>query len=303
MDKEKIKLEMADDSMKWEEKEISYTPSPVDTSSVIISPLMQKIINGLAELAHEDWRKERLLEGGTIEQYPNLKPWNELSSVEKSSAFKQAEETVKLIEMKFGVENVIRNGDIPDKEIVDTIAKNAHEVWAKQRMDDGWTYASVRDNEKKHHPMLIPFDMVPESEKAYDEAYGRLFIKFINTRIEVIQGSVEIKTQEQANEKSLREKEQMNESFNPIIDSIPVPENTKQVGNIELSDSVTLSLPERTIPPTSIYPNDVVLAGSESKLSGLTREERRKALREKERTHFDNIKLRNPEKTKGIKMK
>ena len=42
---------------------------------------------------------------------------------------------------------------------------------------------------------------------------------------------------------------------------------------------------------------------TESKLSGLTREERRKALREKERTHYGNIKLRNPKKTKGIKMK
>jgi len=45
---------------------------------------------------------------------------------------------------------------------------NVHEVWAKQRIDDGWTYGPERDDDKKEHPCLVPYDDLPDSEKTYD---------------------------------------------------------------------------------------------------------------------------------------
>ncbi len=53
-------------------------------------------------------------------------------------------------------------------ELTEKIAENIHEVWAKSRMDEGWTYGEKRDDDKKTHPCLIPYDMLPESEKEYD---------------------------------------------------------------------------------------------------------------------------------------
>ena len=53
-------------------------------------------------------------------------------------------------------------------ELTELLAENTHEVWAQQRLDDGWTLGPERSDEKKHHPCLVPYDQLPESEKEYD---------------------------------------------------------------------------------------------------------------------------------------
>lgn len=53
-------------------------------------------------------------------------------------------------------------------EAVELIAKNVHEVWAKERMDEGWTLGPVRNDELKQHPCLVPYEELPEIEKEYD---------------------------------------------------------------------------------------------------------------------------------------
>ncbi len=60
--------------------------------------------------------------------------------------------------------------ELPDElmDLVEAMAKNVHEVWARSRMDQGWTYGEKRDDEKKHHPCLVPYEDLPEVEKAYD---------------------------------------------------------------------------------------------------------------------------------------
>lgn len=52
--------------------------------------------------------------------------------------------------------------------LIEQIAANVHDVWAKGRMDEGWVYGEVKDAEKKVSPCLIPYDELPESEKEYD---------------------------------------------------------------------------------------------------------------------------------------
>lgn len=52
--------------------------------------------------------------------------------------------------------------------LVERLAENAHETWASLRLGDGWTLGPKRDDEKKTHPCLIPYDDLPESEKKYD---------------------------------------------------------------------------------------------------------------------------------------
>ena len=53
-------------------------------------------------------------------------------------------------------------------ELCELIAKNTHEVWAEERMNNGWVYGEMRDDERKHHPCLVPYDELDESEKKYD---------------------------------------------------------------------------------------------------------------------------------------
>ena len=52
--------------------------------------------------------------------------------------------------------------------LVEQMAKNVHEVWAKSRIEQGWTYGEERNDALKHHPCLVPYEELPEVEKAYD---------------------------------------------------------------------------------------------------------------------------------------
>ncbi|MBR5299215.1 MAG: Ryanodine receptor Ryr [Bacteroidales bacterium] len=52
--------------------------------------------------------------------------------------------------------------------LVEQMARNVHEVWAQSRLDQGWTYGEERSDALKQHPCLVPYEDLPEVEKAYD---------------------------------------------------------------------------------------------------------------------------------------
>ena len=53
-------------------------------------------------------------------------------------------------------------------ELAETIARNVHDVWAQSRINEGWTYAEQRNDEKRQTPYLVDYDDLSEEEKAYD---------------------------------------------------------------------------------------------------------------------------------------
>jgi hypothetical protein len=59
---------------------------------------------------------------------------------------------------------------LPDDiaELAEALATNAHEVWAEQRMQDGWRYGPARDDHARLHPCLVPYHQLPDSEQQYD---------------------------------------------------------------------------------------------------------------------------------------
>lgn len=71
--------------------------------------------------------------------------------------------------------------EMPDglNELVESLAKNVHEVWAAGRIADGWKYGPVRDELKKEHPCLIPYEKLSEEEKDYDRATALSTVRFI----------------------------------------------------------------------------------------------------------------------------
>jgi ryanodine receptor 2 len=68
--------------------------------------------------------------------------------------------------------NPIDTSDIqlPDEltPLLEAMAKNVHEIWAQERINQGWTYGEKRDDSKRHHPCLIAYEELPEEEKVYD---------------------------------------------------------------------------------------------------------------------------------------
>jgi hypothetical protein len=59
---------------------------------------------------------------------------------------------------------------LPDElaELREKLAEHAHDIWARQRMAEGWTYGPERDDAAKKHPDLVPYADLPEPEKDYD---------------------------------------------------------------------------------------------------------------------------------------
>ena len=53
-------------------------------------------------------------------------------------------------------------------KLTEQLAKNTHEVWAHDRIAEGWTYGPERSDTTKRHPCLVPYEQLPESEKRYD---------------------------------------------------------------------------------------------------------------------------------------
>lgn len=64
-------------------------------------------------------------------------------------------------------------------DLIERMAKNVHEVWAKNRLEQGWTYGSERSDSLKHHPCLVPYEDLPEIEKDYDRATAIGTLKLI----------------------------------------------------------------------------------------------------------------------------
>jgi ryanodine receptor 2 len=50
----------------------------------------------------------------------------------------------------------------------EALSKNAHEVWAAQRLHAGWHFGATRSDAEKLHPCLIPYEELPDEEKVYD---------------------------------------------------------------------------------------------------------------------------------------
>ena len=62
-------------------------------------------------------------------------------------------------------------------ELTELLARNVHDLWARQRMAEGWRYGPERNDARKEHPDLVPYDQLPEGEKDYDRQTAMESIK------------------------------------------------------------------------------------------------------------------------------
>lgn len=64
-------------------------------------------------------------------------------------------------------------------ELQEKLAKNAHEVWAQKRMEQGWTHGPERNDADKKHPSLIAYEELSEAEKDLDRVMVQDTLKLI----------------------------------------------------------------------------------------------------------------------------
>jgi hypothetical protein len=78
-------------------------------------------------------------------------PWDEAPEWQKDSACK-------------GVVFILNNPLAPPSR--------SHDSWLEEKRATGWKYGPVKDVEKKEHPCFLPYDELPESQKAKDAIFG-----------------------------------------------------------------------------------------------------------------------------------
>ena len=65
------------------------------------------------------------------------------------------------------------------EDLVEALAEDVHNQWALERMKSGWKYGPERNDQLKHHPCLVPYNELPESEKQYDRITAITTLKLI----------------------------------------------------------------------------------------------------------------------------
>lgn len=73
-----------------------------------------------------------------------------------------------------GVMFCINNPDAPPS--------SNHENWLKEKVDNGWVYGEVKNPDNKTHPCCVPYEQLPEMQKAKDY----LFKSVVESLIKII---------------------------------------------------------------------------------------------------------------------
>ncbi|XP_057661319.1 ryanodine receptor isoform X14 [Diorhabda carinulata] len=186
------------------EDDTAFVPKPVDTSMVTLLPYIESIRDKLAENIHEMWAMNKIEAGCQWGEYrddsrlihPCLVSFDKLPAAERKYDTQLAVQTLKtIIALGYYITmdkppsriKTIRlpneafmqaNGYKPApldlsaitltaklEELVDQLAENTHNLWAKERIQNGWTYGLNEDPDMLRSPHLVPYAKVDEAIK------------------------------------------------------------------------------------------------------------------------------------------
>ncbi|VDL92643.1 unnamed protein product [Schistocephalus solidus] len=174
-----------------------YVPQPINTNKVHLPIVVERIRDKLAENMHELWAMRKLEQGWTfgekrddvLKKHPNLTLFDKLPQNERQYSLTMALEMLKTtfaLHFNIGYESlpegtrmktvklpssfIQTNGYKPQpldlsairlssrlEALVDQLAENTHNIWAKDRITQGWTYGPTEDNNLKRSPHLVPY--------------------------------------------------------------------------------------------------------------------------------------------------
>ncbi|XP_053538759.1 ryanodine receptor 2 isoform X6 [Ictalurus punctatus] len=184
---------------------VVFTPTPVDTNQVTLPPQLELIRERLAENLHELWLLEKTEQGWTHgpvrddskQVHPGLVEFSKLPDQEKRSNLQAAEHTLrsllalgariglsddhveeKVKYVRLSKKHELWNGYMPapvdqsgvslsaaQEALVEALAENEHNIWAREHIREGWSYAPQQDIKGKRSPHLVPFSLLDERSR------------------------------------------------------------------------------------------------------------------------------------------
>lgn len=128
----------------------------------------------LAVAVHADYCADQLKRGVSPIDNPTLLPWEELPEDFRQANRSQAADIAYKLSL-IGYEVTTGSGELPSTlrlstDEMELLAKREHDRWIKERERSGWSYAAVRDNDRKLHPSMIAWELLSEGEKDKDRS-------------------------------------------------------------------------------------------------------------------------------------
>ncbi len=136
----------------------------------------REIENGLyeqiARAVHKNYLKMMDDENGFGGGIENFVPWEKLSKEIQDSNLQQAEGIASKIN-KVGCTIIPENDwDAPlftfTEEELSILANFEHTRWMQEKIEKGWKYGSIRDNQKKLHPCIVSWEELSQEERDKD---------------------------------------------------------------------------------------------------------------------------------------
>lgn len=81
---------------------------------------------------------------------PSKKPWEESPDSQRQSAAN-------------GVKYAIEHPEVTPEEM--------HANWLKEKVQDGWVHGPIKDPDKKEHPCIVPYEMLPQVQQVKDHLF------------------------------------------------------------------------------------------------------------------------------------
>ena len=179
----------------------AFVPRPVETNEISLPSYIESVRDKLAENTHEVWSMNKIEQGWIYSEqrddiartHPCLTSFERLPLNEKKYDTTLALQTLKTI-LAIGYRITVdktpariksirlpndpylqSNGYKPAPmdlsqielnakmiELVDLLAENTHNVWARERIAQGWTYGRLEDHLMRRSPHLVPYRLVDD---------------------------------------------------------------------------------------------------------------------------------------------
>ena len=132
----------------------------------------------LAQAVHRLYLEQRLGQGEPLGSTPSLVEWEDLPEEFKDSSREQGRHTRRHL-AQIGYEprparRGLQGTQLTDED-VEILARLAHERWLDERRRRGWRFGSQRDDVRKLHRDIVPWEKLSDDRREIDRYMMREF--------------------------------------------------------------------------------------------------------------------------------